>query len=150
METPVIRFVKTHPDAQLPKFNIKHPETGDIGADLTAVSNFFIPAKSSTVVPVGLKVGYIQPGYYFNIAGRSGLGFKHGLMPHAGRIDNQYRGDLGVKLYNLSDKDYAGSTGDKIAQIEFHKLIQPQLEWIDESAVEATTRGENAFGSSGK
>ena len=37
--------------------------------------------------------------------------------------------------------------GDRIAQIEFHKLIQPTFEWVDE--VEKSDRGASGFGSSG-
>lgn len=143
-----VTFVKTHKDAKLPKFNIEHPLTGDIGADLYSVEPRVIPAGSSAVVPVGLTVGFIEPGYYFTIAPRSGLGFKHSIQPHLGRIDNQYRGDLGVLLYNFSDRDYQVSVGDRIAQIEFHQLIQPSLEWAD--GIEETQRGSSGFGSSGK
>ena len=143
-----VKFVKTHSDAKLPKFNIEHPLTGDIGADLYSVENVIIPAKGSNVVPVGLTVGYIEPGYYFIISPRSGLGFKNGIQPHLGRIDNQYRGDIGIKLFNFSDTSYEVKPGDRIAQIEFHKLIQPKFEWIEE-AVESD-RGASGFGSSGK
>ena len=145
---PVVQFIKTHESAQLPKFNICDPLTGDIGADLYSVAEQVIPAKGSAVVAVGLTVGYIEPGYYFIISPRSGLGFKHQIQPHLGRIDNQYRGDLGVLLYNFSDRDYQVSVGDRIAQIEFHKLIQPKFEWT-ETIVESE-RGSNGQGSSGK
>lgn len=145
---PIVSFVKLHPHAKLPKFNIENQLTGDIGADLYSVEEVCITANSSNVVDVGLRVGFIQPGYYFIISPRSGLGFKHGLQPHLGRIDNQYRGNLSVKLYNFSNTDYTVKAGDRIAQIEFHKLIQPTFNWIDQ-AVESD-RGENGFGSSGK
>lgn len=142
-----VKFVKTHSDAKLPKFNIEDPLTGDIGADLYSVEEVTIPAKGSNIVPVGLTVGFIEPGYYFVISPRSGLGFKSGIQPHLGRIDNQYRGDIGVKLFNFSDVDHKVMVGDRIAQIEFHKLIQPAFEWVDE--VEKSDRGDKGFGSSG-
>lgn len=147
---PKVKFVKTDDRAVLPKFNIEDPITGDIGADLFATEARTIPARSSCVVPVGLKVGFISPGYYFIIAPRSGLAFKHGITPHQGRIDNQYRGDLGVKLFNLTDVDYEVNEGDKIAQIEFHVLVQPEFSWIKQEEVVATVRNEGGFGSSGK
>lgn len=145
---PSVKFVKTHSDAKLPKFNIEDPLTGDIGADLYSVGGGVVPAHGSAVIPVGLTVAYIEPGYYFVISPRSGLGFKHGIQPHLGRIDNQYRGDLGVKLFNLSDTPYVVNPGDRIAQIEFHHLVQPIMEWSDE--VSDTERGAGGFGSSGK
>jgi dUTP pyrophosphatase len=148
LQSPTIQFVKLHPDAKLPRFNIQDELTGDIGADVFSVESKVVPARGSAVVDIGLQVGFIQPGYYFVISPRSGLGFKHGIQPHLGRIDNQYRGNLSVKLYNFSDADHTVSVGDRIAQLEFHKLIQPSLEWADQATT--TDRGANGFGSSGK
>ena len=149
---PSVKFVKTHPDAQLPTANNSEIGTGDSGYDLVAVEDTVIPwhqrHPGSAVVPVGLKLGYIQPGYWFRIEPRSGLGFKHSLQPHLGIIDNGYRGDLGVKLYNFGMKEYTVKKGERIAQFVVYPLIHPQCEWIDE-AVESN-RGEKGFGSSGK
>jgi len=141
-----IKFLKTHEDAVLPKSNHSDLLTGDTGYDLTSVEAVVIPAKGSSVVPIGIKVGYITPGYWFKIEGRSGLGFKHSIQPHFGIIDNPYRGDCAVKLYNLSDVDYEIKKGDRIAQMVVYQLIQPSINWIEE--VEETERGEKGFGSS--
>jgi len=143
-----VKFIKKHRDAKLPKFNIEDPLTGDIGADIYSVDNITIPAKGSNIVPVGLTVAYIQHGYYFIISPRSGLGFKYDIQPHLGRIDNQYRGDIGVKLFNFSNTYYEVKIGDRIAQLEFHKLIQPKFEWAEN--IEESERGAKGFGSSGK
>lgn len=83
-----IKFVRTHPDAKLPKANNPSPLTGDTGYDIYSVEDKIIPAKGNAVIDVGLKVGYITPGYWFTIAPRSGLGFKHSIQPHLGIIDN--------------------------------------------------------------
>lgn len=145
---PVVKFVKTHPDAQLPKANNEDIGTGDSGYDLTAVDDVLIHSKDSAVVPVGFKVGYIEKGFWFRVEPRSGLGFKHSLQPHLGVIDNGYRGDLGVKLYNFGSSSYTVKKGDRIAQFVVYPLIHPQCEWIDE--VVESDRGEKGFGSSGK
>lgn len=147
MEIPNIKFIKTHPDAKLPKSNNSEPGVGDTGLDLYSVSSIVIPAKGSNVVQVGLTVGYITPGFWFRIEPRSGLGFKSGIQPHLGIIDNAYRGDLGVKLYNLSDNDHQVSVGDRIAQICLYTLIQPHCEFTD--TVYESNRGAKGFGSSG-
>lgn len=132
---------------------------GDTGYDLYAVDDVKIPGMgiavhgqdlsvNSAVVPVGLKLAEIEDGYWFRIEARSGLGFKYSVQPHFGIIDNQYRGDLGVKMYNLSSKDYHVSKGDKIAQIVFYPIIAAQMSFTDEATESA--RGEKGFGSSGK
>ena len=144
---PSVKFVKTHDDAQLPKANNSDIGTGDSGYDLTAVENVLITSNGSAVVPVGLTLAYIEKGFWFRIEPRSGLGFKHNLQPHLGVIDNGYRGDLGVKLYNFSSTSYTVNKGDRIAQFVVYPLIHPQCEWADD--VVESDRGDKGFGSSG-
>ena len=143
-----INFVKTHPDAVLPKYNHSDPYTGDSGLDVTAVEDVIIPAKGWVTVPVGLKLGYVTPGYWFRVEGRSGMGFKRHVFPHFGIIDNPYRGDMGVKLYNFSDVNVYIFKGDKVAQLIVYPLIQADVEWTDQ--VVESARGEKGFGSSDK
>lgn len=143
-----IKFVQTHPDAILPIKNYQDPLTGDAGFDLFAVETTTIPARGSAVVPVGLKLGYITPGYYFRIEARSGLGFNKSLEPHPGIIDNPYRGDLGIKLFNLSDQDQTIEKGKGTAQFIVYKMYNTQTSWISAEDVEQSVRNENGFGSS--
>lgn len=141
-----VKLKKTHPDAVLPVANNSDPGTGDTGYDLVAVDTVRIPSLGSAVVPVGLTLADISPGYWVRIEPRSGLGFKHSIQPHLGVIDNGYRGDLGVKLYNFHDDHYTVTAGDKIAQLVVYELIQPVFEFSDE--VTESLRGEKGFGSS--
>jgi len=140
-----VKFIKVHPDAKLPEYN--HPGE-DTGLDIFVVEDTIIPAKGSAVVNTGLKVGYITPGYWFKIETRSGLGFKKGLHTHHGIVDNGYRGELGVKVYNLSDEDCEIKAGEKIAQLVFYPLIVVEPSFIDKPV--ESKRGEKGFGSSDK
>ncbi len=145
---PVIKLAKTHPLAELPRVNNTGHGIGDTGYDLTAVESATIPPGKSVVVPVGLHLSYISPGYWFKIEPRSGLGFKNSIQPHLGVIDNGYRGDLGVKLYNFHDRTGVSiKKGDRIAQLVVYQLIQPIFEFSDE--ISSSARGESGFGSSG-
>jgi dUTP pyrophosphatase len=149
MSFPVnIKFVKTHEKAVLPKFNHSDPYTGDSGLDLTCTDTVTVPAKSWAIAPVGLKLAYITPGFWLRVEGRSGVGFKKHIFPHFGIIDNPYRGDMGIKLYNFSSTDQTFESGDKIAQLIVYPLIQADIEWADQ--VSDTTRGDKGFGSSDK
>lgn len=143
-----VKFKKTHPDAVLPCANNKQQGTGDSGYDLVAVEDSFVPASGSVVVPVGLTLADITPGYWIRIEPRSGLGFKHNIQPHLGVIDNGYRGDLGVKLYNFSDSGngYNIKKGDRIAQLVIYPLLQPEMSFTEE--IVDTARGDKGFGSS--
>jgi dUTP pyrophosphatase len=144
-QVPVeIKFVKTHPDAKLPT----KAYSDDNCFDLYSIEETVIPAGKSAVVPIGLTCGYISPGFGFVIRPRSGLGFKHSLQPHLGEIDNGYRGDLGVKVYNLSDKDYTFAKGERVAQIKVERVWDTRVSFIDE--IVPAHRGEKGFGSTGK
>ena len=148
-----IKFVKTHDDAVLPT----KAHDGDNCFDLYAVEDTVIPCSSSwigdvtignAVVPVGITVADITKGYGFVLRPKSGLGFKAGLQPHLGEIDNGYRGDCGVKMYNFTSTPYEFKKGDKVAQIKIEKIYDTVIEWTDE--VEEAQRGDAGFGSSGK
>lgn len=141
-----IKFIKTHENAKLPKYNHADPYVGDSGLDVAAVEDGVIPAKKWAEVPVGLKLAYITPGFWFRVEGKSGKGYKNHLFPHFGIIDNPYRGGLGVKIYNYSDVDFNYKAGDNIVQFIVYPLIQADCEWTD--TAEASARGEKGFGSS--
>ena len=145
---PRIGVIKDHPDAQLPTSNNNDALIGDTGYDLYSVEGCYIPPGESKCIDIGLTVAYIEPGYWFQIMPRSGLGFVKGLQPHLGVIDNQYRGNLAVKLYNFSDKPVALNKGDRIAQLVIHKLHQVDFQFVD--TVSQTDRGSKGLGSSGR
>lgn len=140
---PVLKFEKTHPDAKLPTKN----HESDTGFDVYSIEDKVIPSKGNNVVGVGLKFADIPEGYWIKVESRSGLGFKHSILAHPGIIDNGYRGDAGIKLYNLSDTDYQIKAGDRIAQFVVYMNIGMKIEW---GQVQETARGEKGFGSSGK
>lgn len=143
-----IKFKKTHPDAILPAKN----HNTDAGIDLYAVEDRAIPGlhmgvKTDTVVPVGLELAYLTPGYFIQVACRSGLGFKHGLSVHNGIVDNEYRGDLGILLRNFSYHNYEIKKGDRIAQLIVLPSYIVNINWGE---TETSDRGSKGFGSSGK
>ncbi len=138
-----LKFEKTHVDAILPVKN----HDNDTGMDVTSIEDVTIPARGSAVVGVGLKFAYIEPGFWVKVEGRSGLGFKHGIMPHSGIIDEGYRGDAGIKLYNLTDVDYNVNAGERIAQFVIYANYPVE---VSEGSVVDSDRGEKGFGSSGK
>ena len=119
---------------------------GDAGYDLTAVCDVIIPARGIAEVSIGIALE-LPKDFYAEIASRSGLRRK-GIFPPTAIIDNGYRGDIGVVLYNYTDKDYQVTMGEKVAQLLIKPLIQSlfkkgiQLNW--------SSRNKKGFGSSGK
>lgn len=143
-----IDFVRVNERAILPRKNNDIGDRGDSGYDIFSIENVMVPARGSAIISTGIKVGYITPGYWFKIEARSGLGFKKGIQPHFGVIDQPYRGDLGIKLYNLTDSDVLIEEGQACAQFVIYHLIPSSVNWMKESDVELTGRGEKGFGSS--
>lgn len=62
---------------------------------------------------------------------RSGLSWKHHLDVGAGVIDSDYRGNVGIILFNLSHVDYEVKQGDRIAQLIIQKICTPTLKEVE-------------------
>jgi len=139
-----LKFKRVHPDAKLPTKN--HPD--DTGFDVYSVESKVIPAGGSAVVDVGLEFADITPGYWVKIEGRSGLGFRYGITPHAGIIDCGFRGNAGILLRNFSNVDYQVNAGDRIAQ--FVVYVNYSVDISEADTATSTGRGDKGFGSSGQ
>lgn len=144
---PSIHFQKIHDSAKLPTRNNHQHLVGDTGYDIYSVEDITVPANSTCKVDVGLKIGYISPGYWIRVESRSGLYFKHSITAFPGVIDNGYRGNLGISLVNNSNTPYEVKKGDRIAQLVVYNIIEPEINWT--TSISETSRGENGFGSSG-
>lgn len=73
--------------------------------------------------------------------------WKHSIDVGAGVIDADYRGPVGVILFNHSDVDFEVKIGDRIAQLIIEKIIVPDVEEVDN--LDSTVRGSGGFGSTG-
>jgi dUTP pyrophosphatase len=122
------------------------------GADLKAAEDVIVPAGKSVLVKTGVKI-VLPEGFVGLIHPRSGLALKHGItvLNTPGTIDSDYRGEIGVILYNTSERDFSVVVGDRIAQIVFQRYLQADIVWggVEIPQVEETERGEGGFGSTG-
>ena len=66
-----------------------------------------IPAKGKGIVKTGLSIR-CPKGTYGRVAPRSGLAVKNFIDTGAGVVDEDYRGEVGVVLFNHSDVDFVG------------------------------------------
>ena len=64
-----------------------------------------VPAKGKAIVPTDLSIA-LPHGTYGRVAPRSGLAVKHFIDVGAGVVDSDYRGPLGVVLFNFSEIDF--------------------------------------------
>lgn len=94
------------------------------GYDLNASESCVVPARSHKLVKTGLKV-ILPKNTYGRIASRSGLSLKHGIEVGAGVVDEDYRNEIKVILYNHTDTDFMVNEEDRIAQFIVEKIMYP-------------------------
>lgn len=90
----------------------------------------------------------LPEGYEAQVRSRSGLNKNHGIVCITGTIDSDYRGDIGVILYNLSREPYTIHPGDRIAQLVISPVVQADWQQVD--SLDETERGVGGFGSTGR
>ena len=86
--------------------NVKLPIKGTEGAakyDLPVVQATVVAAHGKVLVKTGLTMA-LPPGCYGRIAPRSGLALQKFIDVGAGVIDSDYRGEMGIILFNLEKK----------------------------------------------
>ncbi|XVF63883.1 hypothetical protein PTKIN_Ptkin09bG0121800 [Pterospermum kingtungense] len=116
------------------------------GYDLSSATDTKVPARGKALVPTDLSIS-IPERTYGRVAPRSGLAWKHSIDVGAGVIDGDYRGPLGVILFNHSDVDFEVKVGDRIAQLIVEKIMTPDVLEVED--LDSTTRGAGGFGSTG-
>ncbi|KAK7584131.1 hypothetical protein V9T40_005094 [Parthenolecanium corni] len=116
------------------------------GYDLKSAYEYTIPARGKELVKTDLQIE-LPHGCYGRIAPRSGLAWKNFIDVGAGVIDEDYRGNVGVLLFNHSDDKFEVKRGDRVAQLICERIYYPVLKEIEN--LSETKRGENGFGSSG-
>jgi dUTP pyrophosphatase len=117
------------------------------GADLHSAEMTVVPARGMKIVKTDIAI-ICPEGTYGRVAPRSGLAAKHGIDVGAGVIDSDYRGNVGVILFNHSDNDFVINVGDRIAQLILEQIIIPTIVRCD--SLSETARGTGGFGSTGK
>ena len=144
-------------DKQLPKLLVKKLNKGALmpvkgsafaaGYDLHALTDATIPARGKALVGTGLAFA-IPEGNYGRIAPRSGLAAKHSIDVGAGVIDSDYRGEVKVLLFNLSDVDFTLKAQERCAQLIIEKYTPTEILEV-EGMLDETARGAGGFGSTG-
>jgi dUTP pyrophosphatase len=138
----MLKVKLVHPSAKLPS----RATEGAAGYDLYASVPAVVPAGGWTLVSTGISIS-IPSGTYGRVAPRSGLSMK-GICVGAGVVDEDFRGQVGVLLYNHANTDFEVKEGDRVAQLVLEKIETPDVVQVDE--LESTIRGSGGFGSTGQ
>ena len=123
--------------------------SSDAGYDLmSAEENYTLKPMERRVFNTGIKIA-LPDNFEAQIRPRSGNALKLGItvLNTPGTIDCSFRGDIGVILINLSDKDVEVKKYSKIAQMIIKELPQVYLEYVE--TLDVTERNEKGYGSTG-
>jgi len=139
-----INIKKNHPDAIIPVLGTD----GAAAFDLSAIEDTFVNTGTAVLVKTGLSVA-IPVGYAGLVCSRSGLALKKRVfvLNAPGIVDSDYRGDIGVILYNAGEARFDIKKGDRIAQFMISIAIQASFTEVDN--LDETNRGVGGFGSTG-
>ena len=141
----IVKFKKLHPDAIIPDY--AHP--GDAGMDLYSIQEDIIEPLSWKLIPTGLACE-LPEGTEGQVRSKSGIALKNGVfvLNTPGTVDENYRGEIGVILYNLNTKaSFEIKKGQKIAQYVINQVEYVETQEISE--LSDSNRGQGGFGSTG-
>ena len=137
-----LNVVRLEPEAILP--TKAHPT--DAGYDLYALEDMLLPKGEVTKVHTGIAIQFPERTWGL-LRDRSSVATKSGLFVVAGVIDQDYRGEIVVALYNSRGAQRI-TPGMKIAQLVLMELFDCPVVEIP-AFPDETVRGTNGFGSSG-
>lgn len=126
------------------------PERGhetDAGIDLKAMHGQRVMPHSSAVFHTGVHVE-LPKGTAGLLVSKSGLNVKKDIVS-TGLIDEAYRGEIVVKMYNHGEENYMVMAGDKITNLLIVPVVHVPIEIVDHLDMD-TDRGTDGFGSTGR
>ena len=141
-------------DATIPKY----ATSGSAAVDLCAINGFPVGENEYTLEAgqkarfgAGIGVYIADDSLAALVLPRSGLGTKHGIILSngTGLIDSDYQGEIGITLWNSSDKPFIVKRGERITQMLIVPVVQAEFDLVTEFS-NITCRGAGGFGSTGK
>ena len=110
---------------------------------------FILNTLDRVLIKTGLHIE-LPPDIEAQIRPRSGSALNSGIsiVNSPGTVDEDFRGDIGVILINMSNEPFIIKKGDRIAQMVFQKVEKFNLNIVDK--LQDTLRGEGGFGSTNK
>jgi dUTP pyrophosphatase len=109
-----------------------------------------IKSQSGALLPTGLI--FEMPHHIeMDIKSRSGFFSKHGILAQ-GTIDPDYRGQVKIMLFNLSQKDFTITHKERVAQAVFRSIYNDDNIFLSVKSIQEMTQTERqsgGFGSTG-
>jgi dUTP pyrophosphatase len=141
-----IQFKRLSPQARTPEKMSTHAAGYDLSADLQ--TEIVLSPGNRILVPTGIAIA-LPLGFEAQIRPRSGLAIKYGIgiLNSPGTIDADYRGEIKVILFNISEEDFVITPGMRIAQMVISEV--PETVLTEQEALTETEREAGGFGHTG-
>lgn len=125
---------------------------GSAGLDLSVcidMDTVLLEPHKTTMVGCGLAFS-IPKGYVGLVYIRSSVGAKQGIIlaNQVGVIDSDYRGEVILPLYNITDVPIVLNNGTRVAQLVITPILSANIEEVNK--LDDTKRGDGGFGSTDK
>ena len=124
----------------------KQGREGDAGYDLFLIDDIVFKAHAITVIDTGVCVE-LPKGHAGLLAMRSSV-CKTGLIIQQPLIDENYRGEIHILIFNPTDIDFEYKKDDRVCSLYVFPVYHETLEVVDE--LSESNRGAAWSGSSGK
>ncbi|XP_061819889.1 deoxyuridine 5'-triphosphate nucleotidohydrolase, mitochondrial isoform X1 [Nerophis lumbriciformis] len=138
----LLRFAKLSEHATAPS----RGSAKAAGYDLYSAYDYSIGPLDKAIVKTDIQIA-VPHGCYGRVAPRSGLAAKHFIDVGAGVVDEDYRGNVGVVLFNFGKETFEVKKGDRVAQLVCERICYPDL--VELKTLDDTERGAGGFGSTG-
>ena len=139
-----IKIRLTSPGARVPW----RGSDGSVGFDLQLPAYVIVgPASNPTRIPLGFEME-LPKGWEAQIRPRSSTPSRFGIDVMLGTIDWDYRGEVALNAWSLTDAWVGLDAGDRIAQMVIARV--PVVSWHSVSELGHTDRGSGGFGSTGR
>ena len=141
-----VRIKKLNDNATIPTRGSDYAAGYDLYSCID--EDVYIPSGKTKKIGTGIAME-IPHGYFGAIYARSGLATKRGLRlaNSVGVIDEDYRGDIIVPIFNDSDFGETIKPGERIAQLIIQKY--EELDFLESEELGDTERSSGGFGSTG-
>lgn len=141
---PVVKFERISDDAYIPI----RAHKSDSGYDIRIPYGLHLRPNEVQLINTGIRIE-LPEGYECQVRSRSGMPVKHGIVfaLGVGTIDQDYRGEIKIPLWNIGDSRITLPKGARVAQLVFSRLDKVRLK--EAPVATDTERGEGGFGSTG-
>lgn len=141
---PNVKFVRLSDQAQVPRKML----TDDAGYDLMAAHDAVIAPGTVGLIKTDIAI-QLPPHHEAQVRSRSGIARSGIFVANSpGTIDAQFRGNLGILLFNSTEEDFRVNKKDRVAQLVIDTAIHFSLEEV--SALNETERATGGFGHTGR